>query len=166
MGRSGHKSLVDFITCLNTYLEECKSIIKRFVAIYCRLTSYIQSLSLTIIVNESSRTVVIMELTCPWDGNIDRSHEYKEGKYSALVTDLSRNFRVRFYPIEVSVRGQVTKRNGARLKSLLYDCCDDSKKLSRELIRGCSKIALLSSYSIFLARKEPSWGSPSPIVAR
>ena len=119
-----------------------------------------------VIVNESSRTVVIMELTCPWDGNIDRSHEYKEGKYSALVTDLSRNFRVRFYPIEVSVRGQVTKRNGARLKSLLYDCCNDSKKLSRELIRGCSKIALLSSYSIFLARKEPSWGSPSPIVAR
>ena len=45
---SGQKSLVDFITCLNTYLEECKSIIKRFVAIYSRLTSYIQSLSLTI----------------------------------------------------------------------------------------------------------------------
>ena len=47
LGGSGHKSLVDFITCLNIYLEECKSIIKRFVTIYCRLTSYIPNLSLT-----------------------------------------------------------------------------------------------------------------------
>ena len=29
--------MVDFSTCLYTYLEECKSIIKRFVAIYSRL---------------------------------------------------------------------------------------------------------------------------------
>ena len=39
--------MVDFITCLSIYLEECKSIIKRFVAIYSRLTLYIQSLSLS-----------------------------------------------------------------------------------------------------------------------
>ena len=58
-----------------------------------------------VVVNESSRTVVILELTCPWDANIDRSHEYKEERYSALVTDLSRFFRVRYYPVEVSVRG-------------------------------------------------------------
>ena len=40
--------MVDFSTCLYTYLEGSKSIIKRFVAIYSRLTSYILFLSPTI----------------------------------------------------------------------------------------------------------------------
>ena len=51
--------------------------------------------------------------------------EIKEGKNevglcagdSALVTDLSRNFRVKYYPVEVSVRGQITKNNAARFKT-------------------------------------------------
>ena len=119
-----------------------------------------------VIIDESSRMVIILELTCPWDGNIVRSHEYKEERYSALVTDLSHLFRVRYYPVEVSVRGQVTKKNGSRLKSFFYDCCVGPKKLAKQLIRDCSRISLLCSYSIFLARKEPSWGSPSSIVVR
>ena len=110
--------------------------------------------------------MLLFELTCPWDGNIDRSHGFKEERYSALVTDLSRNFRVKYYPVEVSVRGQITKNNAARFKSLVFDCCGSSKTVTKWLIRNCSKISLLCSYSIFLARKEPSWSSPNHLVAR
>ena len=118
------------------------------------------------IVNEITREIVIVELTCPWDANIERSHNYKQEKYSALVADLSRHFRVKYYPVEVSVRGQVSKNNKSRFKSFLYDCCGDPRRLSKLIVIDSSKIAMLCSFSIFSARKEPAWSSPSPLRVR
>ena len=112
------------------------------------------------LVNESTMVAVIFELTCPWDGNIDRSHEYKEGKYAPLVADLSRRFTTFHFSIEVSVRGQVTGNNRTRLKSFLYRVCLEPKPLFKSMILTCSKISLLSSFSIFAARNEPSWNNP------
>ena len=118
------------------------------------------------IVHEASRSIVIVELTCPWDTNVERSHEYKQEKYSPLVADLARHYRVRYYPVEVSVRGQVTKKNKARFKSFIYECCNDPRPVFRQLILHCSKLSLLSSFSIFSARKEPTWSSPGPLTVR
>ena len=39
-----------------------------------------------VLINEESRIIVVFELTCPFERNIDREHEYKEGKYAPLVT--------------------------------------------------------------------------------
>ena len=100
------------------------------------------------------------------DSNIDRNHSYKEDKYSPLVADLSRNFKTYQFSVEVSARGQVTKANRARLKSFAYRCCDSPKDVTRLLVKNCSKASLLCSYSLFSARKEPSWASPNPLIAR
>ena len=62
------------------------------------------------IVSELSQEVVVFELTCPWDANINRSHTYKTEKYAPLVADLSQTRVVSFFSIEVSARGQVTLR--------------------------------------------------------
>ena len=118
------------------------------------------------LVNASLSVIVFFELTCPWDDNILRSHEFKDRKYAPLIADLSRNFRVHNYSVEISVRGQVSKQNRARLKSFLFNCCTLPGNSVKRLIRICSKAALLSSYSIFGARKEPSWMSPNPLVVR
>ena len=118
------------------------------------------------IFDEVRRVIVMVELTCPWDNNVERSHEYKQEKYSPLVTDLSRHFRVFYYPVEVSVRGQVTKKNRARFKSLIFECCNEPKSVLKSLIRDCSKLSLLSSFSIFSARKEPTWSSPGLLKVR
>ena len=66
----------------------------------------------------------MVELTCPWDGNIASSHDFKSEKYSTLVADLSRHYNVHYYPVEVSVRGQVNKSNKARIKSFVFNCVD------------------------------------------
>ena len=116
--------------------------------------------------NEVSRVVVILELTCPWDGNIVRSHEFKREKYAPLVGDLSRSFNVFYFPIEVSVRGQVSKGNRARFKAFLFRCCQNPRKLNSTLVRISSRASLLSSFSIFCARKEPSWNSPALLTVR
>ena len=79
------------------------------------------------IVSESAKIIVLMELTCPWDRNIERSHEFKREKYAPLVNDLSRNFTVFYFPIEVSVRGQISKGNRARFKAFLFRCCQEPR---------------------------------------
>ena len=139
------------------------------------------------LIDEARREIVIFELTCPWDTNIEyslffgfeidvcisfvahlieRSHNYKEEKYAPLAADLSARFRVSQYSVEVSARGMITKQNGSRLKAFLFKCCDVPNRASRQLIDNCSKASLLSSFSIFSSRNEPSWNSPLPLSIR
>ena len=117
-----------------------------------------------VIVNEASAKVVIFELTCPWDMNIDRSHTFKEERYAHLVADLSRRFKTYLFSIEISVRGQVTGNNRSHLKAFTYRVCTEPKKVFGSMVQVCSKVALLSSFSIFSARNEPSWTDPSYLV--
>ena len=116
------------------------------------------------IVNETSRVIVMFELTCPWDANIARSHEFKENKYAPLVADLSRRYKVFNFSVEVSVRGQVSKPNKERIKVFLYRACSDPKSISKSAVWVCSKVSLLSSFSVFSARNEPTWESPAPLI--
>ena len=118
------------------------------------------------IVNDLSQEVIIFELTCPWDTNIIRSHNYKTEKYAPLVADLSRTRVVSFFAIEVSARGQISKENRSRLKCFLLKSCSCPRNVFKNLIDVASKASLLSSYSLFSARKEPSWEDPAPLVVR
>ena len=116
------------------------------------------------IFNSQSQEVVVLELTCPWDTNIARSHTYKEEKYAPLIADLSHSRVVSFFAVEVSARGQVSKANRSRLKSFIIKCCTNPRGIAKSLINISSKAALLSSFSIFSARREPSWEDPAPLV--
>ena len=116
------------------------------------------------IVSESKRKAILFELTCPWDGNVQRSHTYKQEKYAPLVADLSRHFSVCHFSVEVSVRGQISKENQNRLKSLVFRSCVNPGKMAKKMVQNASKASLLSSFAIFSARKEPSWTSPSPLL--
>ena len=119
-----------------------------------------------VIFSETSQEIVLFELTCPWDSNIVRSHDFKSEKYAPLVADLSGNRIVHFFSVEVSARGQVTKENQSRLKSFFFKTCNGAARVSKSLIRICSKAALLSSYAIFSARREPTWEDPPPLIIR
>ena len=118
------------------------------------------------IVDDASSIAVLFELTCPWDGNVDCSHSYKEEKYAPLVADLSRSYRTYHFSVEILVQGQVTGANKSRLKAFVYRVCSEPKRAFKELVPICSKIALLSSFSIFTARSEPSWANPPYILNR
>ena len=118
------------------------------------------------IFNGNSQEVIVFELTCPWDANIARSHAFKSEKYAPLIADLSSRFIVSFFSIEVSARGQITKDNRSRLKSFLFKCCSFTGNVSKALVHVSSKAALLSSYSIFAARREPTWEDPAPLTVR
>ena len=119
-----------------------------------------------VILNRESRRIALLELTCPWDKNVDNAHSFKQEKYSPLMADLSRTYTTFQFSVEVSVRGQVTKANRSRLKCLAYEFCLEPKKVTDSLIKNGSKAALLCSYSIFTARNEPSWMSPRHLTIR
>ena len=119
-----------------------------------------------VLINEVSREIVLFELTCPWEQNIDRNHAYKEGKYAPLVADLSRSFKVFQFSVEVAARGLITKQNKARLKSFALRSSNVGSSDLKKFIACCSKASLLSSFSIFRARNEPSWSSPMPLIVR
>ena len=111
-------------------------------------------------------TRVVFELTCPWERNIARSHNFKSEKYAPLVADLFHRCVVSFFSIEVSARGQVMKENRSRLKCFLLKSTSAPRSAYKSLIDTASKAALLSSYSIFCARREPTWEDPAPLVLR
>ena len=117
-----------------------------------------------VIFSETSLEIVLFELTCPWDSNIVRSHTYKSEKYAPLIADLSGSRIVHFYSVEVSARGQITKENRSRLKSFLFKSCNGTANVSKSLVRISSKAALLSSFSIFCARREPTWEDPPFLI--
>ena len=76
-----------------------------------------------VLIDRVKKVVVIFELTCPWDTNVTTAHIYKQNKYAYLVMDLSNgDFTVDLYCFEVSVRGQISKQNKARIKSFLLKC--------------------------------------------
>ena len=109
-------------------------------------------------VDRNERRVVIFELTCPFDSNISTAHEFKMGKYASLVQDLHGvGYVVDLFCVEISVRGQVSKANRARLKSFLLKITGLKRGVSVDLICKMSKSALLSSFAIFCARNEVSW---------
>ena len=118
------------------------------------------------LVDENDRIAVLFELTCPWDTNIERSHTFKEEKYAPLVADLARDFRVFHFSVEISARGYISKTNQARLKAFALRCCDVGNSDIKKFVGFCSKVSLLSLFSIFHARNEPSWSSPLPLVVR
>ena len=80
------------------------------------------------------------------------------------MADLSQRLTVLHFSIEITVRGQISKENQNRIRAIVFRCCDNPGKLASRIVKCSSKAALLSSFSIFSARKEPSWLGPVPLL--
>ena len=113
-----------------------------------------------VILNRTTKEIVIFELTVPWDMNVETAHNFKQDKYASLVNDLSGSgYAVGLFCFEVSVRGQITASNRGRLKSFLFRTTGQSRSFLGSLCTNISKVALLGSFSIFTARNEGMWST-------
>ena len=111
-----------------------------------------------VLVDRQLNKIVLFELTVPWDRNVQTAHDYKMGKYASLAMDLERaGFIVDLFCFEVSVRGQISKANRARLKCLVHKYTDAGRSSLKSLIVSTSKASLLGSFAIFCARDEAHW---------
>ena len=112
-----------------------------------------------VMLERNSKKIILLELTCSFESNIDAAHVRKVGKYQDLKEDLeARNYKVTLMPFEIGSRGQVTKRNRTALADIFK--ANQIKVKTGKLFKEMSKVAMLCSFSIFHAREQPTWSSP------
>ncbi|KAL0159871.1 hypothetical protein M9458_043596, partial [Cirrhinus mrigala] len=97
-----------------------------------------------VLTSESTKQVVLLELTVPWEDRIEEAFERKKAKYLELVEDCRRKgWRARCEPIEVGCRGfpgQSLHRSlrllgirGAQERKATRNICEAAEKASRWL---------------------------------
>ena len=103
---------------------------------------------------------MIIELTIPFEMNIDNAHQRKITKYQALVHDLEdKGYVVKFYAVEIGSRGFVSKDNFKRLKSIFHEL---KSKISIPDIRSqICKNVLTSSFVIYYSKYDLNWTDPA-----
>ncbi|KAI8513341.1 hypothetical protein Bbelb_099800 [Branchiostoma belcheri] len=90
------------------------------------------------------KTVAIVELTIPWEENIQSAHERKKLKYEELAQQCRQNgWRTHLYPVEVGVRGFV----GTSLMRLCRDF-QIRGKAQTQFVRSVAEEAEKSSFSL------------------
>jgi hypothetical protein len=95
-------------------------------------------------------SVLLVELTVPFTRNIEDANARQKMRYEYLAQDIEeKGYKCSNIPLEVGSRGHVNARNR---ETLTYLCHTFKVGNFSNVIRNCSKLALLGSYSIFIAR--------------
>lgn len=103
-----------------------------------------------VLYSESSRQMILVELTVPYESRIDGAHVYKTEKYSDLAKELiKKGHRAKVFAVEVGARGFV----GRSVYELLSKV-NISGRARTKAIRLLSEIAERSSYWIWTRRNE------------
>jgi hypothetical protein len=106
-----------------------------------------------VLASDSSRTVVVIELTVPYETNMSESHEYKSAKYEGLLQQLRQaGYRTHMFPVEVGARGLA----GASTYSLLKKLGIPNQARSRYM-KQLAEAAERASCWIWSKRKEKNW---------
>ena len=105
------------------------------------------------------RRLVIIELTVPFEFGIEKAHLRKCNKYAPLVNDIkSSGCEVSLIALEIGSRGYISPENITRLKEILKLC---NKPINFKQFRdNLSKLSVVSSFSIFHSKNEPTWINP------
>ena len=107
-----------------------------------------------VILHRLIKHLVVIELTCPWEENLEDARQRKSNKYAPLIADIEqKGFSVEYFPLEVGARGIINKANKETIKDIsLYTTIN-----TKNLIKALSKEAVTASYYIFLSRNERDW---------
>ena len=108
--------------------------------------------------------VVLLKLNVPWDSanSFKKALDRKTDRYERLTEDLKLSgFNTLNLPLEIGCRGLVNSRNSGVLASI---CHMVGIRSFKKLRGSLSKLALLGSYRIWLARKSQEW-SPGELIS-
>ena len=101
--------------------------------------------------------IVIVELTVPFESNIHGAERRKKDRYASLEYDiLELGHQCEVLTIEIGSRGYITKENKERLTNIFKSF---KIKKHTNILTSISKIALLTSYSIYNSRQGAEWSS-------
>ncbi len=102
----------------------------------------------------TEKRVLLVELTVPWEQNIQEAFERKKARYAELVAECQeKGWRATTYPVEVGCRGYVGLSTNRFLKDIGFTAAK-VKKVVRDLAEEAEK----GSFWLWLRRKDRSWG--------
>ena len=105
------------------------------------------------IFSNSLRKVILIELTCPCEENMESWHSTKINKNSALKTIIeSKGWCVELFAVEVGGRGYCSRCVLCSFKKLGFN-----NKLIRNTIKKLSKSSIECSFCIWLTRNNKEW---------
>ena len=160
-----HNSILSYIASLCKDIDEAQVFVDLGTNQHETVTTIPQNIIPTsqrpdlVIYWPNLKKLLILELTVPFETNIQNAHQLKTNKYAALVHDLTdKGFAVVFYAFELGSRGYLTADNAQILKSLIYltNCKTSFKNVRDDL----EKIVLCTSFSIYCSKSEPTWLEP------
>ena len=106
-----------------------------------------------VLYSNSLKHVILLELTCPCEENMESWHSTKLTKYSCLVNTIKSNgWCVDLFAIEVGARGYCSRSVTTCLKRLGF--CN---KLAFSTAKKLGQISMKSSFCIWLARDSREW---------
>ena len=105
------------------------------------------------IFSNNLRKVILIELTCPCEENMESWHSTKINKYLALKTIIESNgWCVEVFAVEVGARGYCSRSVLCCFKKLGF-----SNALIRNTTKSLSKSSMECSFCIWLARNNKDW---------
>ena len=109
-----------------------------------------------------SRTVVLLELTCPVEEGITAAQIRKESRYRELVTDINetKTWKAHLLTLEVGARGLVSSSTYRAFRMLGLTASQ-----VKPLVKGLSEIVVRCSYAIYLAHNSPVWPHNEDLVS-
>ena len=120
------------------------------------IVTTVQRPDLVIIDNSTSpASVILVELTIPFTRNIAGANARKRERYEFLASDIeSAGYKCTNLPLEICSRGHLNARNR---ETVIHICHMLKIRKFQQVIKTCSKLALLGSYTIYNARSEATW---------
>ena len=103
-----------------------------------------------------TKTVIILELTCPCEENMEEWHRVKYNKYDPLTSAIKcSGWKTYLFPLEVGARGYCS----STVKSCLLRL-GLSNKLVRSTLKSLSMLSIKTSFQIWLSRNNKDWSKP------
>lgn len=129
------------------------------VPVQCTVTNQRPDL---VLFDNIQKHVTIVELTVPFDTNVSDAHQRKTDKYAALLHDIEASgYITNFFAIEIGARGFMPKQTQKDISKIFQTV---HVQYNMKAIRdNLCKLAMVSSFVIFCARKETEWTKP-PIL--
>ena len=101
--------------------------------------------------SESTKQVVLLELTVPWEDRLEEAHERKRAKYQELVAECKNNgWKTRNEPIEVGCRGFV---GGSLLRA--WRMLGIRGKCSKQALKSVEERTEKASRWLWIRRGDP-----------
>ena len=106
-----------------------------------------------VIFSKTSKRIIFIELTVPWEEALEEAYERKKLRYTDLVEECKVNgWKAVCYPVEVGARGFVARSMGKLLKELGI-CGKERRTITRNLV----KTTETSSNWLWLKSGEGEW---------